>query len=167
MMYHYHLYTEQPQALLMRRMKIRYRQDHTPYWHIMCDMVADDGLKFGYTKDLGISSGPHKYADLEIDEYEGGKKIQDLIVYPLKFVDDPAQVRKDLIERGRKFVRLVGHSYWETSGPAMRETINDRYEISRSKFNVGRDTLFEWRGIIESPKAEIWANMFCRLMAGP
>ena len=151
MMYHFHEYTEQPQALLMRRMKVRYRRDSTPYWHIMCDMIADDGLKFGYTKDLGISSRPHLYADLEIDQYDGGKRIQDLIAYPLKFVENPTQVRKELIERGRKYIRMVGHSCWETSGPAMRETINDRYEISRFKFSVSCETLFERRDFMRIP----------------
>lgn len=136
MMYHYHQFTEQHQVLIMRRLKVRYRKDSTPYWHIMCDMIADDGLKFGYTKDLGITSRPDLYADLEIDQYEGVKKIQDLLVYPLKFARDPENIRLDLIERGKKYVRMVGHSYWETSGPAMKETMNDRYEVNRSKFSV-------------------------------
>ena len=114
----------------------------------MCDMIADDGLKFGYTKDLGISSKPHKFFDLEIDKYEGGMKIQDLIVYPLELVENPARVREELVERGRKYVRMIGHSYWETSGSAMREIINDRYEIDRSKFSVGCNMFFKSRGTI-------------------
>lgn len=136
MMYHYHQYTEQHQVLIMRRMKIRYRKDNTPYWHIMCDMIADDGLKFGFTKDLGITPRPDLYSDLEIDHYEGAKKIQDLVVYPLKFAHDPDKIRNDLIERGRKYIGMVGHSYYETSGPAMKETMNERYEVHRSKFSV-------------------------------
>lgn len=56
MMYHFHQFTEQAQVLLMRRIRTKYRKDGTPYWHVMCDMIADDGLKFGYTKDLGIDA---------------------------------------------------------------------------------------------------------------
>ena len=136
MMYHFHQYTEQPQVLLMRRIRQRYRKDGTPYWHVMCDMIADDGLKFGYTKDLGIASRPDLNADLEIDQYDGARRIQDLIVYPLEYAANPAQIRKDLVERGKKYARMIGNTYWETSGPAMRETMNDRYEVNRFKFST-------------------------------
>ena len=133
-MYHFHQYTEQHQVLLMRRIRQRYRKDGTPYWHIMCDMIADDGLKFGYTKDLGIASRPDLYADLEIDQYDGARRIQDLIVYPLEYASNSQQIRKDAIERGKKYARMIGNTYWETNGPAMRETMNDRYEVNRFKF---------------------------------
>lgn len=136
MLYHFHLYTEQHQVLRMRRMKIRMRQDHTQYWHIMCDMIADDGLKFGYTKNLGISNRPDKYQDLEIDEYEGALKIHDLAVYPLELALDPAGIRSEVIERGKKYVCMTRNTYLETCGPAMRETMNDRYEVKRFQFNV-------------------------------
>ena len=99
-------------------------------------MIVDDGLKFGFTKDLGITPRPDLYADLEIDQYEGAKKIQDLIAYPLKFTQNPERIREQLIERGKKYVGMVGHSYWETGGSAMKETMNDRYEVHRSKFKV-------------------------------
>ena len=136
MMYHFHEYTEQAQVLQMRTMKVKYRRDNTPYWVISCDMIADDGLKFGYTKVLGIASRPVEYQELEIDEFDGARKIQDLIVYPLKFAHDPEKIRSDLIERGKKYVQMVGHTFWETSGPALREIINDKFQIERTKFNV-------------------------------
>lgn len=136
MIYHWHQYTEQHQIVIFRRMKVRYRRDSTPYWHIMCDMIADDGLKFGYTKQLGITSRPDEHADIEIDQYEGAKKIQDLMAYPLKFAQEPERIRRDLIERGKKYVEMVGSSCWETSGPALKEKTNDRYEVNRSRFNV-------------------------------
>ena len=135
-MYHFHQYTEQPQVLLMRRMRQRYRKDGTPYWHVMCDMIADDGLKFGYTKDLGIASRPDLYSDLEIDQYDGARRIQDLIVYPLEYSPNPEQIRQEVTERGKKYARMIGNTYWETSGPAIRETMNDRYEVNRFKFST-------------------------------
>jgi hypothetical protein len=136
MVYHFHQYTEQHQVLILRRTKVRYRKDGSPYWHVMCDMIADDGLKFGFTKDLGITSRPDMSYDLEIDQFEGSKKIQDLIAYPLKFARNPDQIRADLVERGRKFVAMMGNGYYETTGPAMKETVNERYEVHRSKFSV-------------------------------
>ena len=142
MLYHFHQYTEQHQVLLMRRMKIRVRQDHTQYWHIMCDMIADDGLKFGYTKNLGISNRPDKFQDLEIDEFEGTLKLHDLAVYPLELSPNAAQIRSDVIERGRKYVSMTGHTYLETCGPAMRETMNDRYEVKRFLFKVSQNAIY-------------------------
>ena len=143
MMYHFHYYTEQPQVLIMRRIRQRYRKDGTPFWHVMCDMIADDGLKFGYTKDLGIASRPDLNSDLEIDQYDGARSIQDLIVYPLEYAPNPAQIRKDVIERGKKYARMIGNTYWETSGPAMRETMNDRYEVNRSRFSTHGRTMID------------------------
>ena len=127
----------------MRRMKVRYRQDSTPYWYIECNMIADDGIKFGFTKDLGITPKPHLLSDVEIDQFEGAMKIQDLLVYPLSFASNPQAIKEDVIRRGKKYVRMVGHSCWETSGPALRETMNDRYEVNRSKFSVSE--LCIWR----------------------
>ena len=102
----------------------------------MADIIADDGLKFGYTKNLGISNRPDKFQDLEIDEFEGALKIQDLVVYPLEFASNPVEIKSQVMERGRKYARMTGHMYVETCGPAMRETMNDRYEVKRFQFNV-------------------------------
>jgi hypothetical protein len=148
MMYHFHEFTEQPQILLMRSMKVKYRRDGTPYWLISCDMIADDGLKFGYTKTLGIASKPTNYTDLEIDQFDGARKTQDLIVYPLAYAPNSAQIKADVIARGQKYVRMVGHTFWETSGPALKEIINERYEVDRSKFSVSHRILFKPQDVV-------------------
>jgi hypothetical protein len=134
--YHFHQYTEEHMIMRVRNSKIRYRQSGARYWHIMCDIIADDGLKFGYTKDLSITNRPDEHADIEIDEFEGALRIQDLVVYPLEFAQNPAQIRSEAIERGKKYIRMTEGSYFETSGPALRETMNDRYEIKRFSFQV-------------------------------
>ena len=154
MVYHWHQYTDQDQVLIFRHMNVRYRKDGTPYWQIMCDMIADDGLKFGYTKNLGINSRPDKYADIEIDKYEGAKKIQDLLVYPLEYTHEPQRIRKDLIDRGKKYVQMVGSSCWASSGPAMKEKANDRYEVNRSRFSVSEACLSRFR--MTDPESEQW-----------
>ena len=166
MLYHFHQYTEQHQVLIMRRMKIRTRENHTQYWHIMCDMIADDGLKFGYTKNLGISNRPDKFQDLEIDEFEGALKIQDLVVYPLEFASDPVGVRSKVIERGRKYARMTGNIYVETCGPAMRETMNDRYEVKRFQFNVSQGSCLQnFATFLESRFDNFRSNINSRRMA--
>ena len=96
-MYHFHEFTEQPQILLMRSMKVKYRRDGSTYWLIVCDMVADDGLDFGYTKTLGIASKPTFVTDLEINQFDGVRKIQELTVYPLEYAPNWARIKSDLI----------------------------------------------------------------------
>lgn len=118
-------------------MKARFRQDHTPYWQINCEMIADDGIKFGYTKCLGLAQRPDKFTDLEIDEFDGARKIQDLVVYPLQYAENAMTIRSEAISRGKRYAGMKDHSYWETSGPALRETVNDRWESKRAKFSVG------------------------------
>lgn len=137
MMYHFNEFTEQIQVLRMRSMKVKFRKDSTPYWQIKCDMIADDGVKFGYTRKLGLAQRPDLFTDLEIDEFDGARNIQDLVVYPLQYAENEVAIRSPAISRGKKYASMKNHSYWETSGPALRETLNDRWESKRSKFSVG------------------------------
>ena len=136
MMYHFHEFTEQAQILLVRNLKKSFKSDGTPYWHVDCDMIADDGLRFGFTKNLGLASRPEKEYDLIIDFYEGVRKIQDLTVYPLQYAEDDTAIRSNLLHRGKRYVEMTGHTYQETSGPAMRENMNSNFETKRLKFTV-------------------------------
>lgn len=65
------------------------------YYHIDGKYFEYDGKKFGY----GTLSE-------EISEFVGARKITSLRCYPLKYHKDEAQLRADLIERGKKFVSL-------------------------------------------------------------
>ncbi len=136
--YHFHQYTEEHMIMRMRTSKIRFRQNGARYWHLACDIIADDGLKFGYTKDSSITNRPDSHYDIEIDEFDGALRIQDLVVYPLDFAQNPAQIKSEAIKRGKKYVRMTEGSYFETTGPAVRETMNDRYEVKRFSFQVCR-----------------------------
>ncbi|KAK6953781.1 hypothetical protein Daesc_003743 [Daldinia eschscholtzii] len=66
-----------------------------------------DGKQFGY----GSMSE-------EITEFRGARKITSLGCYPLKYHKNEAQLRKDLIERGKKFVSLGGVHYKSHQGMA-------------------------------------------------
>ena len=66
-----------------------------------------DGKQFGYG---GISE--------EIGEFRGARKITSLPVYPLKYHKNEEQLRKMLIERGKKFVALGGVHYKSHQGMA-------------------------------------------------
>lgn len=54
----------------------------------------------------------------EIGEFRGAKKITSLSSYPLKYHKNEEQVRKDLIERGKKFASLSGVHYKSHQGMA-------------------------------------------------
>ncbi|KAJ9627686.1 hypothetical protein H2203_002898 [Taxawa tesnikishii (nom. ined.)] len=128
LLYHWHELTEQHQVLLCRSIKKRERMDRSIYWHVQCDIVADDGIKFGMAKEP---------LALEIDEYEGARNIEDLSVFPLSFAKDPDSIRKELIARGKKYVAMAGRPvYWEVSGQAMTEKMNEGFDVKRFKFTT-------------------------------
>lgn len=54
----------------------------------------------------------------EIPEFRGARKITSLGCYPLKYHKNETQLRKDLIERGKKFVGLGGVHYKSHHGMA-------------------------------------------------
>lgn len=54
----------------------------------------------------------------EIGEFRGAKKITSLSSYPLKYHKNEEQIRKDLVERGKKFVSLSGVHYKSHQGMA-------------------------------------------------
>lgn len=54
----------------------------------------------------------------EIGEFRGAKKITSLNCYPLQYHRNEAQLRKDLVERGKKFVALSGVHYKSHQGMA-------------------------------------------------
>ncbi|KUI63725.1 ATPase family AAA domain-containing protein 3B [Cytospora mali] len=66
-----------------------------------------DGKQFGYGHMMQ-----------EIGEFRGAKKITSLNCYPLKYHKNEAQLRKDLVERGKKFVALSGVHYKSHQGMA-------------------------------------------------
>ncbi|KAI3395133.1 hypothetical protein diail_1748 [Diaporthe ilicicola] len=66
-----------------------------------------DGKQFGYGRMME-----------EIGEFRGAKKITSLGSYPLKYHKNEEQLRKDLIERGKKFASLSGVHYKSHQGMA-------------------------------------------------
>ncbi|KXX79222.1 hypothetical protein MMYC01_205635 [Madurella mycetomatis] len=77
------------------------------YYYIEGKYFEYDGKQFGY----GSMSE-------EVGSFRGARKITSLGCYPLKYHKDEAQLRKDLIERGKKFVSLGGVHYKSHQGMA-------------------------------------------------
>ena len=49
--------------------------------------------------------------EVDVDSFKGARKITSLATYPLKYHKDQSALRKQLIERGKKFVALKGMNY--------------------------------------------------------
>jgi hypothetical protein len=105
LIFHYHEITEQPQVFFYRGMEIAYTQTGSKYWAIQADFIADSGQKFGY------ASRPKGF---EIHEFEGTRKIRDLTTYPLHFYPNQAELRCELVARGRKYALLSKPTIWES-----------------------------------------------------
>ncbi|KAK4121562.1 hypothetical protein N657DRAFT_577644 [Parathielavia appendiculata] len=77
------------------------------YYYIEGKYFEYDGKQFGFgsmSEDIG--------------DFRGARKITSLGCYPLKYHKNEAQLRKDLVERGKKFVSLSGVHYKSHQGMA-------------------------------------------------
>ncbi|KPM40325.1 hypothetical protein AK830_g6217 [Neonectria ditissima] len=86
-----------------------------------------DGKKFGYGS---LSEN--------IPEFHGAKKITSLPCYPIKYHQNEQQLRKDLIERGKKFVSLSGVHYKSYQGMAFlkRKKMIIKFNVAQSRIMV-------------------------------
>ncbi|KAJ7103087.1 P-loop containing nucleoside triphosphate hydrolase protein [Mycena belliarum] len=125
LVYRFHPHTEQPQLLLARSFQYEQRQDGSQYAKILCDVVNNDGSFFGYAR-----------CRIEIDMFLGARKIVDLPLFPLAYHPDKEELRSSALKRGKRFANLDAHSYNEISGPAMRETMNSKWETRQFKFST-------------------------------
>lgn len=93
--------------------------------------------------------------DVDVTSFKGARKINSLATYPIQYHKDEAKLRTDLIERGKKFVRLQGVQYKSMEGlayqkrkrqvlkvnisgrvmvdPAIHRRINPNYQVSTVK----------------------------------
>lgn len=126
LVYHYHELTEQKQVLRFTKMRIRHRLDHTPYWNFECTITADDGNSFGASMEP---------LALEIDEFDGSRKILDLLLFPLKYHPEADAIRAMALERGKRYSAISRPYPMETSGPAMEEKPDPNGKPAQYKFS--------------------------------
>lgn len=101
------------------------------FFQLDCHYIDYDGKTFGEAT-----------AVLEIDEFRGARRIDSLGVFPLAYHEDEAQVRENLIERGRKFGSLRGMHYkfykglafFKRKRGAVRLNVNGRIMVDPSTF---------------------------------
>ncbi|TVY84619.1 putative AAA domain-containing protein [Lachnellula suecica] len=152
LVFHFHKYTQQPSLLLFRCMRKKTHQDGTIYWGVDCDVIADSGVRFG------LARYPE---NIEIDQFEGARKIRDLYVVPLQFMEGESELRSFLGERGRRYVALK-KSYWEVSGLAVREERNPNLAWATKRFSFsayGRVMIDSAAFNTHNPDCEYMANV--------
>lgn len=85
---------------IIRLMSVHYltRQNFTRYFLVLGELMTYDGEGFG-----------RGTVEIEIDAFEGSKKIITLAAFPLQLYPNAATVRETLIQRGRKYVNFIRH----------------------------------------------------------
>ncbi|RSL54743.1 hypothetical protein CEP53_007347 [Fusarium sp. AF-6] len=91
------------------------------YYYIDGKYVEFDGKRFGYGNMA-----------VDVDEFQGARRITSLPCYPIRFHQNESKLRADLIERGKKFVKLSGVHYKSYQGIAFMK----RKKNMIIKFNI-------------------------------
>ncbi|KAM0187451.1 hypothetical protein ACHAPI_011167 [Fusarium lateritium] len=91
------------------------------YYYVDGKYFEFDGKRFGYGN-----------VAMEIADFQGAKKITSLSCYPLQYHQNEDKLRRDLVERGKKFVSLSGVHYKSYSGIAFMK----RKKGLVMKFNI-------------------------------
>ena len=70
------------------------------WWCIEGSYLEYDGKTFGFGD-----------FEVDIESFKGPRKISSLMTYPLKYHRDEAKVKKQIVERGERFVAMAGMHY--------------------------------------------------------
>ncbi|KZF22636.1 hypothetical protein L228DRAFT_131240 [Xylona heveae TC161] len=106
-------------------------QDSVEFYKLECRFLDYDGVKFGET---GIY--------LRILKFRGSKPIETLEAFPLHHHPSRQQVRKNLVERGRKFRDLAGlhiqhctgNAFFMENGKPIRINLNSQVGVDAAFF---------------------------------
>lgn len=102
-----------------------------PFYNIVGKFLEHDGKSFGY----GTFSS-------DIPKFTGARKITSLDCYPLSYHRNEPKLRKELIDRGKKFVALSGAHYKAYSGIAYmkRKKAMIKFNIQHSRIMADPST---------------------------
>lgn len=85
-----------------------YRGRHEDLYHLECEMIFGNGEIFGWSQPR-----------FDIPEFDGTSKITDLCVYPLKYHQKFDKIKKQLIDNGKAYERLMGFHHKRYQGIAL------------------------------------------------
>ncbi|KKY38223.1 putative aaa family atpase [Diaporthe ampelina] len=98
---------DEPRVFKVDTAEKHYHISKGEFYYVDGKYFEYDGKQFGYGRMME-----------EIGEFRGAKRITSLGSYPLKYHKNEEQIRKDLIERGKKFASLSGVHYKSHHGMA-------------------------------------------------
>ncbi|KAL8923689.1 MAG: hypothetical protein Q9208_004441 [Pyrenodesmia sp. 3 TL-2023] len=82
---------------------------HEDFYRLECDMTCGDGQMFGWV-----------HTRFDIPDFGGMVKITDLVSYPLKYHPKAGKIKKQLIEKGRAYERMMmGYHHMKYQGIAL------------------------------------------------
>ncbi|KAI8717521.1 AAA domain-containing protein [Fusarium sp. LHS14.1] len=102
------------------------------FYYIDGKYVEFDGKRFGYG---GMA--------VDVDEFQGARRITSLPCYPLQYHPNESKLRADLIERGKKFVKLSGVHYKSYQGIAFmkrKKNLVIKFNIQPSRVMIDPST---------------------------
>jgi hypothetical protein len=105
------MYMTQDDSIRLSRLRFLEWQDligQAPKWILTLEVIECDGNKFGCTS-----------RDYNIMSYDGIKSFINLTTFPLKYHPAEAQIRKEVLARGNKFISFGGVHYREYIGKAI------------------------------------------------
>ena len=94
-------------VMRLKQMEKHMRQEMHVGWDITGEQITYDGKDFGYITRA-----------LYVRRYEDYRSLKQLPVYPLQYAPQPAEIRREMIARGQKFVSLRGVHYKSYRGAA-------------------------------------------------
>ena len=135
-------------AWLIRRADETEDKDGNQWLQLTPEHIDYDGNKVA-----AVNSKP-----LKIQAFSGAKKISDLQYFPLNYHPDPVTARKNLLQMGRKAMRLHGRRLVEYKGHALKEVPPPR---GIAKFNVRNSLYVSMIGIPIPfpPRLFVWLNV--------
>ncbi|KAF2650991.1 P-loop containing nucleoside triphosphate hydrolase protein [Lophiostoma macrostomum CBS 122681] len=86
------------------------RSSGARYFQLKLRLLSHDGQKMGWVD-----------TEIEIDDFEGAKKVHNLKCFPLGHHPDRDNIRTRLLQRGKRYLELLQATYQEYSGAAITE----------------------------------------------
>ncbi|KAF5025924.1 hypothetical protein F66182_1959 [Fusarium sp. NRRL 66182] len=113
--------TNEPRVFKVEMAQLHHSIIKGDFYYVDGKYFEFDGKRFGYGN-----------MSVEMEEFQGAKKITSLPCYPLQYHQNEEKLRRDLIERGKKFVSLSGVHYKSYHGIAFMK----RKKGMVMKFNI-------------------------------
>lgn len=113
--YIYHKWQDTGIVFRLKRMTKEKTIFEAKDWRVEGEQISYDGKKFGYVTKTHI-----------IRPYEGIRALEQLSIFPLQYSSNLEQIKRKMIERGKKYVSLrdVHHKKYDSKAEALAPSRN-------------------------------------------